>query len=107
MNTDHSNLFPSKVQEVLLKAALFQGDEAVYYWNEWNNLVNFEAFFDNGSFWLMPLVYKNLVDIKPEIKYLGKLKNIYLQSWYKNQKLFSESASIPEPVIIPSEDKNS
>jgi len=88
MQTFSTNPFPSGEQEILLKAALFTGQNASDAWIKWNELVDFEAFFDSGSFRLMPLVYKNLLPIDPELPYLGKLKNIYLQSWYKNQQLF-------------------
>lgn len=94
MMNNPQNPFPSKEQETLLKAALMAGNEAGIAWEEWNSLVNFESYFDNGSFRLLPLVYKNLVFHKIQHKYISRLKNVYLQSWYKNQKLFYESGNI-------------
>jgi len=88
MIVKYTNPFPSPEQELLLKAALFNENEAVKAWQQWNQVVNFEGYFDHASFRLLPLVYKNLSHLKPEVLFAGKLKNVYLQSWYKNQNLF-------------------
>ena len=85
---------PTKEQELLLKAALLSNDEALNAWEEWKKLVDFEGYFDQGSFRLLPLLYKNLLHHGITDQYLTRLKAIYLQSWYKNHKLFYESAKI-------------
>lgn len=87
------NPFPTPEQELLLKASLFSENEAIKAWELWNKKVDFEGYFDNGSFRLLPLVYKNLLQTGREILFMGKLKNVYLQSWYKNQKLFYSCAN--------------
>lgn len=94
MKKAYSNPFPNKEQEILLKTALFPPADVAMYWKEWNNLIDFESFFDIGSFRLMPLVYKNLLKCETEIPFIHKLKNIYLQNWYKNQQLFHEGSKI-------------
>ena len=69
-------------------------EEAGPAWEEWNKLVDFEGYLDNGSFRLLPLLYKNLLNHKIQSSHIHRLRNVYLQSWYKNHKLFYESAAI-------------
>ena len=53
-------LLPTKEQELLLKAALLKGEEAIKAWHEWKTCVDIE-FIDHGSNRLLPLLYFNLV----------------------------------------------
>jgi Uncharacterised nucleotidyltransferase len=88
------NSFATKDQELLLRAALLNGDDAVKAWKEWESGVDWEGQFDNGSFRLLPLLYMNLKRLDVRDPLMGKLKGIYLKAWYKNQRLFFEAGRI-------------
>jgi len=82
-------LLPTKEQELLLKAALLKGEEAIKAWHEWKTCVDIE-FIDHGSNRLLPLLYFNLVknDINDPI--INRYKGTLRKTWYKNQLLISE-----------------
>ena len=86
--------FATKDQELLLRAALLKGSDAVEAWMEWKSSVDLEGHLDNGSFRLLPLLYTNLKQLDVKDPLMGKLKGIYLKSWYKNQRLFFEARKI-------------
>ncbi len=88
------NPFATKNQELLLRAALFNGADAVKAWKEWESGVDWDGQIDNGSFRLLPLLYMNLKRLGIRDPLMSKLKGIYLKSWYKNQRLFFEAGRI-------------
>lgn len=84
--------FPNPVQELLLKAALLNDEQALAAWKAWNEKFDFMAPMDYGSFRTLPLLYRKLSIISPEDKYLPKLKAAYRQAWYKNQQLIHRAS---------------
>jgi hypothetical protein len=86
--------FATRDQELLLRAALLKGSDAVEAWKEWKSSVDLEGHHDNGSFRLLPLLYTNLKLLDIKDPFMGKLKGIYLKSWYTNQRLFFEARKI-------------
>lgn len=86
--------FATKDQELLLRAALLKGADAVEAWKDWKGAVDLEGHLDSGSFRLLPLLYMNLKRLQVKDPLMGKLKGIYLKSWYENQKLFFEASKI-------------
>lgn len=78
---------PNPAQELLLKAALAEGDEAVVSWREYLKRVAFDD-TDYGSSRILPMVYKNLHRLGFEDPYLGRMKGIYRRTWAENQKNF-------------------
>jgi len=88
MTLDIKRLFANREQELLLKAALLEGEDAATAWHKWKNSVDLEEHQDNGSFRLFPLLYKNLQQQNIKDPFMQRLKGIYRQAWYKNQKLF-------------------
>ena len=86
--------FATKDQELLLRAALLKGADAVEAWREWKSAVDLEGHLDNGSFRLLPLLYTNLKRLDVKDPLMGKLKGIYLKAWYNNQRLFFEASKI-------------
>jgi len=86
--------FPTPDQELLLKAALMHGDEAVSAWKKWQSRMDMERELDQGSFRLLPLLYTNLRQQGVDEPGMGKLKGVYRQSWSKNQTLFHEIARV-------------
>jgi hypothetical protein len=83
-------------QELLLKAALFSGEDALEAWSKWRDAVDWEGHFEPGSFRLLPLLYNNLHKHGVDDSAMGKLKGIYRQAWSKNQTLFHEMAKVIE-----------
>lgn len=87
---NHPNCWPTRRQELLLKASLLQGAGAVCAWEEWKSGVDFER-LDPGSERLLPLLYHNLNKQDP---ITDGLKRTYLQTWYKNQILFHKAGAL-------------
>lgn len=84
---------PTGQQEVLLRAALLPSVQAEADWLAWSQEVDLENdFIDQGSFRLLPMVYRNLGQHNPSLPKMGKLAGIYRRSWYRNQ-LISRSCS--------------
>jgi len=85
-----SSFWPTRQQELLLRAALFEGGYAVEAWKDWRSLVDIEDIdrLDPGSYRLLPLVYQNLKNLQALDPIMMKLKGVYRLTWYKNQILF-------------------
>ncbi len=81
-------LFATKDQELLLKAALLKGQDAIAAWEEWKRTNDPEGHLDIGSFRLLPLLYMNLHQHRINDPLMSRLKGIYRLAWYENQKLF-------------------
>jgi Uncharacterised nucleotidyltransferase len=71
-------------QELLLKAALFSGNDAISAWEKWKKNVDFDS-IDPGSYRLLPLLYHNLIKLKINDALMNRLKGIYRRTWYENQ----------------------
>ena len=85
--------WPAPSQELLLKAALFQGDAALSAWRSWQQITDFEA-LDGASQRLVPLLYRNLLDQGVPASLLHRYKGFYRWAWYRNQALFHGAASV-------------
>jgi len=86
--------FPTREQELLLRASLLQGDPALQAWRNWKALVNVEQKLDAGSYRLLPLLYHNLQLLGVDDPLMSKLRGIYRRTWYKNQILFHHMAVV-------------
>lgn len=86
--------FPNSAQNLLLKSALFERDDAVSYWKKWTSTVDFEEEVDHGSYRLLPLVYENLYKDGYQDQLSGRLKGIYKRSWMENQQIFHHASEI-------------
>lgn len=78
--------WPTPEQELLLRAALLQGQTAAEAWEEWRTVSEIDR-LDSGSARLLPLVYRNLRDCGIGGFFMPKLKGIYLHMWAQNQLL--------------------
>jgi hypothetical protein len=81
-------------QELLLKAALLSGEEALESWRKWQDEIDWEEHLDQGSFRLLPLLYTNLQKHGVDDPVMGKLKGVYRNAWSKNQTLFHKMARV-------------
>jgi hypothetical protein len=80
--------WPTQQQELLLRAALREGEEAINSWNAWySSVVDIDRLDDEDSQRLLPLVYSNLRVQAGVVPSLGRLKGTYRYTWYKNHLL--------------------
>jgi hypothetical protein len=89
------NWRPTAADELLLRAALASGDEAVRAWRAWAASGRIEH-LDTGSQRLLPALYRNLCKTGVSDAQLGRLRGAYRQSWYHNQLLFRTGADLLE-----------
>ncbi len=82
--------FATREQELLLQAALLEGEDAISAWHQWKSIVGLDVHLDHGSYRLLPLLYKNLQRYIVEDPFVGRLKGIYRLEWSKNQRLLYE-----------------
>lgn len=95
MNTVHqsASCWPTGDQELLLRASLLPGKEAVDAWQQWKTNTDIDH-LDQGSFRLLPLLYRNLHTHQVKDPLMSKLKGIYRATWYRNQMLFRTVADL-------------
>lgn len=86
---------PTELQELLLKAALLEGQEAFAAWCEWNQRDGLEQ-LDSGSYRTLPLVYWNLEKQGFRHPLMGMLRGIRRRAWYENRLLFRRLAPVIE-----------
>ena len=88
-NINKVGSWPSWQQNLLLKAALLSGKEAIDDWKAWQKAVDLNN-IDHESQMLLPLLYRNLSSfgiIDPEMKiYLG----VQRKTWAKNHLVLHE-----------------
>jgi hypothetical protein len=87
------NFNPSQEQQLLLQAALLQGEAAINSWQKWKTLVNIDD-VDQESYRLLPLLYRNLSAHNLTDPYIGRLKGVYRRTWVENQVWFQKIRSI-------------
>lgn len=92
---------PSEGQEWLLRACLWNGDDARAAWQEWLARTDLQR-LDSGSYRLLPLLYLNLRALKIEHPSLERIQDVYHSYWYRNQLLFRRAA----PVLRALHDAN-
>lgn len=85
--------WPTPTQELLLRAALWKGEEALEAWRAWQAGVDFEK-LDQGSYRLIPLLYRNLRGHGVAESQLARYKGVYRQTWVKNQILLRSAAGL-------------
>ena len=87
------SILPTPHQELLLRAALWNREEARHCWKEWKNQAN-SGRLDLSSERLFPLVYRNLSGERENDPYDEKLKRLYQVTWYRNRLLFAKAVSV-------------
>jgi hypothetical protein len=95
MNTTRRDggCWPTKQQELLLRAALLKGNETIDAWHEWKSNVDVHS-LDQASRQLLPLLYRNLSIHGVEDPLMDMFKGIYRLTWYKNQMLLHDMADV-------------
>jgi hypothetical protein len=80
---EYCPVWPSKSQELLLSAAVLEGETALTAWREWQALDSVTN-ADTDSRRLFPLLCRNLVALDPEDPEVPTLKNAYRHQWVAN-----------------------
>lgn len=95
MNTiqHEGGCWPTRQQELLLRAALLQGNDALDAWHEWKSSIDIDQ-LDQGSHRLLPLLYRNIRVHKIADPLMNILRGVYRSTWYKNQLLFHNMATL-------------
>lgn len=84
---------PTDAQELLLQAALLEGQPALTAWEQWQSLVDIEN-LDASSYSLLPSLYQNLLRHPVEDAHMARLKGVYRRTWYANQLRLSQIRSV-------------
>jgi hypothetical protein len=77
------SVWPTAEQELLLRAAVLDGDAAAAAYREWAVRVDLDA-LDYGSQRLLPLLYRRLRHLGIDSPHVGKLKGAYRRALYRN-----------------------
>lgn len=86
---------PSPDQALLLRAALWQSEEASRAWLKWIAATNMER-LDQGSYRLLPLLYLNLLSLGIEHPALPRLHALYLHTRHRNHLKLRRAAAALE-----------
>ncbi|MBI4553230.1 MAG: nucleotidyltransferase family protein [Candidatus Latescibacteria bacterium] len=92
-NSSQGACWPTPQQELLVKAVLWQGRDAVVAWEAWHDGLDLDH-LDAGSYQLLPLLYRNLRAQDIDHPLMQRFKGIYRHTWYKNQLLFHRLAGL-------------
>jgi hypothetical protein len=77
------SFWPTAEQELLLRAAVLEGDAAAAAYREWAARVDLDD-LDYGSQRLLPLLYRRLRHLGVESTHVAKFKGAYRQALYRN-----------------------
>ena len=82
---------PTQLQELLVQAALLQGDQAIQAWERWERGLVFDT-LDPCSRQLLPLLHRNLRAHGIDHPLMERFKGIHRYTWYKNQLMLNKTA---------------
>ena len=84
------HFWPTPAHDLLLRAALLPGPEAIAAWEQWR----LSASRDPASQRLLPILYHNLRSLGVAANSLQEYRRAYDQAWCENQFMFSHAAAI-------------
>lgn len=90
---NEAGCWPTPDQELLLRAALLQGEPALDSWNEWRRKVNIDV-IDYGSHRMIPQLYRNMQRHGVKDPLMDRMKGVYRYYLYKNEILLHRVASL-------------
>jgi hypothetical protein len=79
--------WPNPEQELLLRAALGSGPEAVAAWEQWLGATPDLGGLDHGSIRLLPMLHANLRALGVSHPRMELLQGTYRKAWYQNRVL--------------------
>ena len=80
-------------QELLLKASILHGDDAIQSWEKWKSSIDFDH-IDPGSYRLLPLLYSNIIKYEIKDPLINRIKGIYRRTWCENQILTNQAIKL-------------
>ena len=83
---NEAGCWPTRAQELMLRAALLEREPALESWNEWKRSVNIDV-IDYGSHRMVPQLYRNLQRHGVKEQLMERLKGVYRYYLYKNEIL--------------------
>jgi hypothetical protein len=90
---NEAGCWPTRAQELILRAAVLQGEPALDAWNEWRRTVNLDV-IDYGSHRMVPQLYRNLQRHGVKDPLMERLKGVYRYYLYKNEILLHRIGSL-------------
>lgn len=91
VTADHC--WPTKEQELLLRACLLSGAECLEAWEQWRGVFE-KGHVDKGSQRLLPLLYRNLQSQGIHQPLIDKFKTEYFHTWSRTQFSFHRAAAL-------------
>ena len=82
---------PGRNEELLLRAALLDGDEARNAVAAWERAVDVDR-ISFGSYRLLPLLFRNSERLGVSLDHAGLVGGVYRRSWYRNSILLENAA---------------
>ncbi len=95
--SDAGVFLPTPAQEQLLKACLFENDEAVAAWRAWRSATHLDT-LDLGSIRLLPLLADQLRRLGLEDPQFGTYRGVQRRAWSQNQILFRVAAEAAQAL---------
>jgi len=89
--TKSNTSWPTKTQELLIRAAILRGNEAVNAWQEWTSIVAINE-IDEDSRLFLPLLYKNLKTHNIDDPSINIYKREYRATWFRTHSLYRNAA---------------
>jgi Uncharacterised nucleotidyltransferase len=91
--TAKAAFLPTPVQQLLLRACLFNGEDAIAAWRSWRTTIDFDR-IDSGSIRLLPVLAENLSRCGVDETSLGIYRGVQRRTWARNQLLFRSAAQV-------------
>ncbi len=85
--------WPTPQQELLLRACLLHGKDAIAAWEQWKAAVDIDK-IDPGSNRLLPQLHQNLSAQGVKDPLIQKLKGVRRLTWYRNHTSFRAMAAV-------------
>lgn len=85
--------WPTQEQELLLRAALLQGEEALHDWETWKGRVDL-ADLDLASRRIFPQLYRNLHKHGVQDRLMRSFKEAFGRTYFQNHVLFDRGAAV-------------
>jgi hypothetical protein len=92
-----ADIWPTRAQELLLRAALIGDERAVEAWREVRPLIDV-ASLDGSTMALLPLLGKNLSALGVEDELFGMFKGVHRYMWARGQSLLAPMLPIVEAL---------
>lgn len=95
MTVSKDALLPDPAQEVLLRSALATEDAAIAdCFEQWLRLVPFDAYHDEGTYRLLPMVWSRLSQAGIGHPLLPRLKGLFRNSWVRSTQRIARASEL-------------